>query len=107
MENPFARSVSRRSVQTASQRRSDFDSLLVTHPFHPLAGQRLTIIFQRRLKQGGMGYVCDGGALGNTTLPESFTDRGMPPERGPLTGEILAGLVLLLKNLQKRLDSQG
>lgn len=88
-------------LHTARSRSTEFDFLLVTHPFHPMAGQRVPILFQRRLKHGGLIYVCEGGPLGSAALPESFTDRGLPPANGPLTAELLEELVVLLKKIQE------
>jgi hypothetical protein len=66
-------------------------SLVVTHPFHPLSGARLPVLFERR-RAGARVYVCEGGALGSVTLPEDATDRGAEPAVGPLTVEVLAEL---------------
>ena len=96
----------RRSRHTASSPSRDFDSLVVTHPFHPLSGQQVVILFERRYKSIGLVYVCDGGALGNVSLPERFTDRGLAPDKGPLNGEILAELRGMVSALRKRLDTQ-
>lgn len=79
----------------------------MTHPFHPLTGQRVEILQQRRSKGGGLVYLCDAGKLGCFSLPASFTDRGTPPAPGPLTVETLAGLVELLKGMAAGLDCQG
>jgi hypothetical protein len=64
----------------------------VTHPFHPLHGQRLAILFERRCPVGRL-YVCEGGPLGSIGVPEDATDRAPAPAAMPLTGEVLAGLV--------------
>ena len=47
------------------QQRCDgrLDSLVVTHPFHPLFGQRLEVLRVRRHRSGRL-YVCDGGRAG-------------------------------------------
>jgi Family of unknown function (DUF5372) len=66
-------------------------SLVVTHPFHPLRGERLEVLFERR-RGGGRVYVCEGGPLGSVTLPEDATDRGRPPAERPLTYELVAEL---------------
>lgn len=71
------------------------DSLVVTHPFHPLRGQRLAILFERRLPQGRL-YVCEGGPLGTIGVPEDATDRAPAPSSIQLSGEVLAGLVELV-----------
>lgn len=61
---------------------------MVTHPFHPLAGQCLSVLFERR-RAGGLFYVCDGGPLGSVTLPAAATDRGAPAADRALTYEVL------------------
>lgn len=96
---------SQRSRHTTSSSQSGFDSLVVTHPFHPLTGQRVSILFERRYRHTARGrvYVCDGGALGSVTLPEALTDRGTPPEARPLTADILADLAALISALRKHL----
>jgi hypothetical protein len=68
------------------------DLLVVTHPFHPLRGERLAVLFERCLPDGRL-YVCEAGALGTIGLPEGATDRAPAPSLTPLTGEVLAGLV--------------
>jgi uncharacterized protein DUF5372 len=97
---------SRRSRHTASPYSSDFDSLIVTHPFHPLTGQRLPILFERMYRHGDRGrvYICDGGAFGTVTLPEPFTDRGAPPAPRPLTAEVLTDLAAVVSAVRRGLD---
>jgi Family of unknown function (DUF5372) len=73
-------------------------SLVVRHPFHPLFGERVDVLFvqvcgRRRL------YVCDGGRLGNVALPEETTDRAPAPADRPLSVEVLAALVALVAEL--------
>jgi len=68
------------------------DWVVVTHPFHPLRGQRLAILIERRLPVGRL-YVCEGGPLGTIGVPEDATDRAPAPSATPLNGEVLAGLV--------------
>jgi hypothetical protein len=52
---------------------------VVTHPFHPLAGQRLAVILERRRPGAELVLVCEGGPAGRVTVPVGWTDRG--PER--------------------------
>ena len=52
--------------------------VIVTHPFHPLNGQRLEILYAKR-RGAATVFVCAGGFSGQITLPESWTDRGEPP----------------------------
>jgi hypothetical protein len=53
----------------------------------------------------GRVYICEGGSLGTVTLPEDFTDRGLPPATRPLTAEVLAVLAATLSALKRNLDS--
>ena len=70
----------------------------MTHPFHPLCGERLVLLFVRRVGAGRI-YVCEGGPLGSVSLPEDATDRGPEPAERPLTVEVLAALVALVADL--------
>jgi Family of unknown function (DUF5372) len=62
--------------------------LVVTHPFHPLSGERLEVLYVRRFPTGRV-YVCDGGRGRNVALDEASTDRGLEPAERPLTVEVL------------------
>jgi len=93
------RGSSQRTRHTASSLRNPADTLVVTHPFHPLAGQRLPVLFVRRYRALGRVYTCDGGPLGNVSLPEAFTDRGLPAGQHPLSLETLAALASLIAAL--------
>jgi len=72
--------------------------VLVTHPFHPLFGQRLEVLRVRRQRTGRL-YVCDGGALGSVTLPEDATDQGLEPSERPLSFEVLVELASVVAAL--------
>ena len=41
-------------------------------------------------------YICAGGVVGTTALPESWTDRGAPPAAHRLTIEMLADLAKII-----------
>jgi len=71
-----------------------------------LVGRQLPILFTRRRATGRI-YVCEAGALGTVTLPEEFTDRGLPPAARPLTGDVLAELAALIRTLKRKLDRPG
>jgi uncharacterized protein DUF5372 len=65
--------------------------VLVTHPFHPLAGQRVEVL--ARARRGGMAYLrCAGGPLGPVTIPAGWTDQAERSAGTRLTYEALAGL---------------
>jgi Family of unknown function (DUF5372) len=61
----------------SSNAREALDSLVVTHPFHPLFGQRLPVVFERRCPVHERLFVCecDGGPARRVTLPIRWTDR--------------------------------
>jgi hypothetical protein len=76
-------------------------SVVVTHPFHPLKGRRLEILFVKRRGVAAV-FVCSGGLGGQMTLPVAWTDRGEPPVAHRLSVEGLAALDTLAKMLEKR-----
>jgi hypothetical protein len=71
---------------------------VVTHLFHPLFGERLEVLYVRRLATGCV-YVCDGGGGRNVALAEEATDRGPEPAERPLTFEVLVELVAVVAAL--------
>jgi Family of unknown function (DUF5372) len=81
-------------------------SLVVTHPFHPLFGERLEVLYVRRQGASRL-YVCDGGSLGGVGLVEEATDRGPEPAERPLTFEVLAGLAVIVAALGGTADREG
>ncbi|MDG4829969.1 DUF5372 family protein [Solwaraspora sp. WMMD1047] len=55
--------------------------MVVTHPFHPLRGEELPVLFSARMK-GVLVFVCESdGGKRRVSLPQSWTDRG--PEAMP------------------------
>jgi hypothetical protein len=74
---------------------------VVTHPFHPLKGQQLSILFERKRPDGRL-YVCAGGALGTIGLPAAWTSLGEPAAERPLTVEVLIELAALVKALKQQ-----
>ena len=75
--------------------------VIVTHPFHPLNGQRLEILYAKRRGPDTV-FVCAGGVSGQITLPESWTDRGEPLLARRLSAEGLAELDTLARSLRGR-----
>jgi uncharacterized protein DUF5372 len=73
----------------------------VTHPFHPLAGQRLRVLFERRLA-GGLALSCEGGPLGSLMLPLAWTDRGPAAAVTPLSYEVLVELAVEIAAVASR-----
>jgi hypothetical protein len=76
-------------------------SVVVTHPFHPLNGWRLEVLFVKR-RGDALVFVCSGGLGGQMTLPLGWTDRGDPPAAHRLWGQGLAALATLAKMLENR-----
>jgi Family of unknown function (DUF5372) len=73
-------------------------SLVVTHPFHPLFGKQLEVLYVR-LEAAGRVYVCDAGRGRNIKLDEAATDRGPGPADRPLTFEVLVELAKVVAAL--------
>ncbi|HEX6521715.1 MAG TPA: DUF5372 family protein [Streptosporangiaceae bacterium] len=74
---------------------------MVTHPFHPLRGQRLEVLYVKR-RGADTVFVCSGGVSGQITLPQAWTDRGKPPLARRLSAERLAELDMLIRNVRGR-----
>ena len=88
-----ASSECRRPRHNAAASSPDLGCLTVTHPFHPLVGQRLPILFTKK-RAAAVVFVCEGGLAGwaTVTLAASWTDRGPAPAAYRLS---LDGLLVL------------
>lgn len=75
--------------------------VVVTHPFHPLHGRRLEVLFVKR-RGDAVVFVCSGGLGGQMTLPQAWTDRGDAPAAHRLCVEGLVALDTLAKVLEVR-----
>jgi len=75
--------------------------VIVTHPFHPLNGQRLEVLYVKR-RGADTVFVCSGGVSGQITLPLAWTDRGERPAPRRLSADGLAELDTLARNLRGR-----
>ena len=71
------------------------------HPFHPLPGQRLRVLFERKLASG-VAVSCEGGPLGSLMVPLAWTDRGAAAAAAPLTYEVLADLAGVISTIIPR-----
>jgi hypothetical protein len=87
----------RRSRYKAASSSPDLGSLVVTHPFHPLFGQCLPVLFTKR-RAGAVVLVCEGGVgeLATVTLLVSWTDRGPVAAAHRLSVEALTVLDTLI-----------
>ena len=77
---------------------------MVTHPFHPLFGERLEVLYVRGLSAGRV-YVCDRGEGRSVALAEAATDRGPEPAERPLTVGVLIELVAVIAAISGREES--
>jgi hypothetical protein len=66
-----------RSAVTALDRSAPSGSAEITHPFHPLKGQRFPILKLRRVR-GRETLILQGTAHGTFAVPREWTDRDDP-----------------------------
>jgi Family of unknown function (DUF5372) len=76
----------------------DLGFVVVTHPFHPLIGQRLEVLYVKR-RAGDTVFVCSGGVGGQITVPRAWTDRGEPAAEHRLSMAGLAALTAVTRAL--------
>jgi hypothetical protein len=74
------------------------------HPFHPLVGQRVTVLFTAR--RGGVRMLTCRSGLRQVTVAESWTDRGPEPQQQRLSVEGLQELLDLMTALRQRREVQ-
>jgi hypothetical protein len=75
------------------------DSIVVTHPFHPLCGQRLEIEGEQR-PNGVLQYRC-AGPFGTVVVPVAWTDRYPHEGETRLSYERLADLARLVTAIRR------
>jgi hypothetical protein len=97
----FARSGFRQRRHNAALSSDPSGFVIVAHPFHPLNGQRLEVLYVKR-RGADTVFVCSGGVSGQITLPRAWTDRGEAPLGRRLSTEGLAGLDTLARSLRGR-----
>ena len=68
---------SARSALTALDRSALSGSVEITHPFHPLKGQRFPVLKLRRV-QGVETLILQGTSHGSFAVPREWTDRADP-----------------------------
>jgi hypothetical protein len=76
------------------------DSLVVTHPFHPLCGERLEVEGQQR-PNGTLQYRC-AGPTGTVVIPAVWTDRCPRAGEERLSYELVAELARLVVAIRRR-----
>ena len=90
--------VCRRRRHSAASSSDDLGFVVVTHPFHPLIGQRLEILYLKR-RAGDTVFVCSGGVGGQITVPQAWTDRSEPAGEHRLSMAGLAALAAVTRAL--------
>lgn len=90
--------VCRRRRHSAALSSDDLGFVVVTHPFHPLIGQRLEVLYVKR-RAGDTVFVCSGGVGGQITVPQAWTDRGEPAAEHRLSMAGLAALTAVTRAL--------
>ncbi|MEU9737548.1 DUF5372 family protein, partial [Streptomyces sp. NPDC048002] len=96
-----AQAFSQRASRSAPLRGVSEDTLLVTHPFHPLVGRRLRVCRAVR-RSGGLVFICAAGDGVTVTLPQGWTDRGPTPGGNRLATDGLGALSALVDALMSR-----
>jgi hypothetical protein len=81
-------------------------SIVVAHPFHPLSGQRLVVVFERRCPVHERLFVCEASPARRVTLPIAWTDRAPEePLAHRLSEEGLTAVAKLVAALQDPLPA--
>lgn len=74
---------------------------MVTHPFHPLVGQRLPVLFAAQTRRGLL-FVCEVEGVRRVTLRQEWTDRGPAPVAQRLSVETLTAARALIDAMATR-----
>jgi hypothetical protein len=77
------------------------DSLVVTHPFHPLVGRCLPVVLVRRTGRG-LVFVCEVDGMRRVSLRQEWTDRGPEPAEQRVSADTLTALRALVDALSCR-----
>jgi hypothetical protein len=72
--------------------------LVITHPFHPLKGQSLVVLFTQR-KRHGLFFVCEVEGRRRITVAQDWTDRGVAASSDRLAVEGLSAVRTLIDKI--------
>jgi hypothetical protein len=78
------------------------DSLAITHPFHPLKGQSLVLLFTQR-RRHGLFFVCEVDGRRRITVSPAWTDRGVAASSDRLPVEGLSAARALVDKIDPAL----
>jgi hypothetical protein len=87
---------------TTRQSRRISDSLLVTHPFHPLKGQSLVVLFTQR-RRHGLFFVCEVDGRRRITVAQDWTGRGVAASSDRLAVDGLSAARALIDKIDPML----
>ncbi len=76
---------------------------MVTHPFHPLVGKRLPVLFAAQTRRGLL-FVCEVEGVRRVSLPQEWTDIGPEAVSGRLSAEGLTAARALIDAVAPRLS---
>lgn len=82
---------------------------MITHPFHPLKGQSLVVLFTQR-RRHGLFFVCEVEGRRRITVAQDWTDRGVGASSDRLAVEGLSAARALIDKIDPALavaDSHG
>jgi Family of unknown function (DUF5372) len=71
---------------------------VITHPFHPLKGQSLVVLFKQRGRHG-LFFVCEVDGRLRITVAQDWTDRGVPASSDRLAIEGLSATRALIDKI--------
>lgn len=71
---------------------------MITHPFHPLKGQSLVVLFTQR-RRHGLFFVCEVEGRRRITVAQDWTDRGVPATSDRLAVEGLSAARALVDKI--------
>lgn len=74
--------------------------VVITHPFHPLRGQRFELLKEKRHAEGQI-LMLRGTSRGTFGVPLDWTDRAPPSQTDLLEWRSLVQLADLLERLQE------
>jgi hypothetical protein len=72
--------------------------LVITHPFHPLNGQSLVVLFMQR-RWHGLFFVCEVDGRRRITVAQDWTDRGVAASSDRLAVEGLSAARALIDKI--------
>ena len=78
---------------------------MITHPFHPLFGQRLMVLFTQH-KRTGLVFVCEVEGRRRVSVRQEWTDRGVPASTDRLAVEGLTAARELVDAIDLTKDTQ-